>query len=219
MFNMNGPPRGANVNSDQSSYDLIYRDIILNSNIATIVNNDYLFNLQTDNVNKIYSAELISATIAFASAIPANVINQCVILSISQLNGNTTRIASNVIAGNSSQGTLSTAGSIFCQIPDNNTALLIGANPSNNIISLFIGYHKYEAIQYFNPPISNLNKLTITLLDPLGNTIIPDDITSFYFTIRLHYFQKRNSATAFSTPVVNYISGMTDSAFVPFNSN
>ena len=219
MFNMNGPPRGANVNSDQSSYDLIYRDIILNSNVATLSNNVYSFNLQTDNVNKIYSAEIITATIAFASAIPTNVRNQCVILNIPQLNGNTTRMASNVTAGNPSQGSLATAGNIFCQIPDNNTPLIIGANASTNIISLFIGYHKFEAIQYFNPPISNLNKLNVSLLDPLGNTIASGSITSFYFTIRLHYFQKRNSATAFSTPVVNYISGMTDSAFVPFNQN
>ena len=58
----------------------------------------------------------------------------------------------------------------------------------------------------------------LTLYDPLGNIITSNKITSFYFNIRLYYFQKRNSATAFSVPVVNYISGMTDSAFVPFNS-
>jgi len=82
---------------------------------------------------------------------------------------------------------------------------------------MFIANHKYESIQYYNPPISNLNKIDISLYDPLGNIIPSTNITSFYFTIRFAYFQKRNGATAFSTPVVNYMSGMTDSAFVPFN--
>ena len=214
---MNGPPRGANVSSDQSSYDLIYRDVIFNSNLATLSSNVYSFTLETDNINKIYSAEVIAASIAFSSAIPNNIKNQCVIVSIPQLNGNTTRIASNVVSGNNSLGNLSTQGAIFCQIPDNNTPLVNPPNTSNNIISMFIENHKYESIQYFNPPISNLNKISISLYDPLANIVASSSITSFYFTIRFYYFQKRNSATAFSVPVVNFISGMTDSAFVPFN--
>ena len=48
MYNVNGPPRGANISSDQSSYDLIFRDIVLNSNVATTDPSGYLysFNLQ-----------------------------------------------------------------------------------------------------------------------------------------------------------------------------
>ena len=217
MFNVNGPPRGANSSVDQSSYDLIYRDIILNSNASTLLNNVYSFNLQTDNVNKIYKAELIAATIAFGS-IPTSIKNQCVILNIPQINGNTTRIASNVITSNPSQGSITTQGSIFCQVPDNNTPLIIGTNASNNVITLLIGPHMYESIQYYNPPISNINKLDVSLYDSLGVMVPSSNITSFYFTIRMFYFQKRNNATAFSVPVVNYISGMTDSAFVPFNN-
>jgi len=211
-FNMNGPPRGQNVTNNQSSYDLIYKDIILNSNLATVNNNVYSFTLQTDNINKIYAAELITATVVFDSGgIPANVKNQCLILNIPQLNGNVTRIASNVLSGNHSQGNLSVQGSIFCQLPDNNTPL----NVSNNTMSLFIEYHKYESIQYYNPPISNINRLDISLTDPLSNVIQSSKILSFYFTIRLSYFQKRNNSTAFSTPVVNYYSGVTNSAFEP----
>jgi len=213
-FNMNGPPRGANVTNDQSSYDIIYKDIIFNSNVATLNNNVYSFTLQTDNVNKIYSAELNAAIIVFdGSGIPVNIKNQCVILNIPQLNGNVTRIASNIKSSNNSQGTLGVQGSIFCQLPDNNTPLLIGTNASNNTISMFIENHKYESIQYYNPPISNLNRFDISLTDPLGNVINSSKILSFYFTIRLNYFQKRNSSTAFSTPVVNYYSGITDSKF------
>jgi len=218
MFSINGPPRGSNVSIDQSSYDLIFKDIILNSNVATLKNNVYSFNLQTDNIDKIYKTELISAIIDFSGNIPTNVKNQCVILNIPQLNGNTTRMASNVLSNNPSQGTLSTQGSIFCQIPDNNTPLLIGTNASNNIISLFIQNHKYECLQFYNPPISNINRLDVSLADPLSNTIVSNQLISFYFTIRFYYFQKRNNATAFSIPVVNYMSGMTDSTFVPFNA-
>jgi hypothetical protein len=216
-FNMNGPPRGANVSNNQSSYDIIYKDIIFNSNLATVNGNVYSFNLQTDNIDRIYSAELNAAIIVFASTIPTNIKNQCVILNIPQLNGRVTTIASNVTPGNSSQGTLSTQGSIFCQIPENNTPLLIGTNPSNNTISMFIENHKYESIQYYNPPISNLNRIDISLSDPLGNVVASSSITSFYFTIRFNYFQKRNSSTAFSTPTLNYYSGITDSAFATSN--
>jgi hypothetical protein len=214
---MNGPPRGANVSSDQSSYDLIYKNVIFNSNLATLSNNVYSFTLDTDNINKIYSAELITATIVFTPEIPNNIKNQCVIVSIPRLNGTTTTMASNVIAGNSSQGNLSNQGNIFCQVPDNNTPLIIGANASNNIINMFIQNRNFEAMTFYNPPISNLNKLSVSLFDPLGNIVPSSSITSFYLTIRFNYFQKRNNTTAFSVPVVNFISGMTDSAFVPFN--
>jgi hypothetical protein len=210
---MNGPPRGAKVSNDQSSYDLIFKDVIINSNLATVNNNVYSFNLQTDNVDRIYKAELTAATIAFNGSIPNNIKNQCVILNIPQLNGNVTRIATNVISNNPSQGTLSVQGNIFCQVPDNNTPLIIGTNASTNIISLFIGPHMYESIQFYNPPISNLNRIDLSLTYPLGNTLASTSITSFYFTVRLYYFQKRNTSTAFSTPVVNYYSGKDDSLF------
>jgi len=218
MYNVNGPPRGQNVTSNQSSYDLIYRDIIFNSNLATVINNVYSFILQTDNINNIYDAGVTAATIVFdSSGIPTNIKNQCVIINIPELNGNTTTIASNVSSSNNSNGTLTTQGAVFCQIPDNNTPLIIGTNVSNNTISMLIQNHKYESIQYYNPPISKLNKINISLYDPLGNIVPSSSINSFYFTIRVHYFQKRNSTTTFSIPVVNFMSGMTDSAFVPFN--
>ena len=218
MFNMNGPPRGANVSSDQSSYDLIYRDIILNSSLASLSNNVYSFNMQVDNIEKVYKAEMIAATIAFSSAIPTNIKNSCLIVNIPQLNGNTARVAGNIKQGNPQQGTNSTQGSIFCQIPDNNTPLTPTSATSNNIISLIVGPHMYDSIQFYNPPISNLNRLDLSFYDTQSNQVASSSLTSFYFTIRFHYFQKRNSTTAFSTPVVNYMSGMTDSAFVPFNN-
>lgn len=215
MYNVNGPPRGANVSSDQSSYDLLYKDFIIDSSLGTFYNDVYSYNLQTDNINKVYKAEMISATIVFdSSGIPTNIKNSAAIISISQLNGNTTRIAGNRISGNSSQGSNNTQGSIFCQIPDNNTPLTNASVISNNTISLLIGPHMYESVQYYNPPISNINRLDVQITDLQANVVSP---TFFYFTVRMYYFQKRNNTTAFSTPVVNFMSGSDDSAFVPFN--
>jgi hypothetical protein len=181
---MNGPPRGANVSSDQSSYDLIYRDIILNSGLATLANNVYSFNMQVDNIGKVYKAEMIAATVAFSSAIPNNIKNACMIVNIPQLNGNTARVAGNIKAGNAQQGTNSTQGSIFCQIPDNNTPLTPASATSNNIISLIVGPHMYDSIQFYNPPISNLNRLDLSFYDTQSNQVASSSITSFYFTIR-----------------------------------
>ena len=78
MFNMNGPPRGFNVTNDQSSYDLVYKDIIISSVLGT-PNDDltkYSYILGTDNISKIYKAELVSATVQFNTAINTNVIKK-----------------------------------------------------------------------------------------------------------------------------------------------
>jgi len=215
MYNVNGPPRGSNVTSDQSSYDLIYRDIIVDSSCGTFFNNSYIFNLQTDNVNKLYKAELTAATIVFNSSIPTNIKNKTLLLSIDQLNGNTVKVAGNTLNGNTSQGSNRTSGNVFCQVPDNNTPLLIGANASNNTITLLIGPHMYESICYYNPPINNLNRLNIQWSDTQGNNVT-SSISTFYFSLRLHYFQKRNNTTAFSVPIFNYAaSGTLDTNFAP----
>jgi len=36
MFNVNGPPRGFNVLQDQSSYDLVFKDIIIDSALGSV---------------------------------------------------------------------------------------------------------------------------------------------------------------------------------------
>ena len=57
MFNVNGAPKGSNITSDQSSYDLIFKDIIVSSNkrnISVYPNpNRYLVDLNM-NINQIY---------------------------------------------------------------------------------------------------------------------------------------------------------------------
>jgi hypothetical protein len=64
------------------------------------------------NVNNIYKAELISATIKFNTAITPEVVNQTLLLSIPQLNGNIYSIPGN---------TNTVQSDIFVQLPDNCT--------------------------------------------------------------------------------------------------
>lgn len=75
MYNVNGPPRGSNVTSDQSSYDIIYKDIIVkseNRNTYIYPNpNNYTVTLN-QNFDKIYKAELISVNVPAATDITVN---------------------------------------------------------------------------------------------------------------------------------------------------
>lgn len=76
MFNMNGPPKGFNTVSDQSSYDLVFKDVIVKSeNRNTIVYpnpNNYTVTLGEE-VTKIYKAEIITANIPAATDISVNI--------------------------------------------------------------------------------------------------------------------------------------------------
>ena len=226
MYNANGPPRGANVTADQSSYDLLYRDVILNSVNGTLGNSQTVsFNMALDNVNNIYKAELITATVHFQTTIPTNIRYNSLIVNIKQLNGKTLVIAGNVNSANSSQGNNSVQGEMFCQIPDA-SSVLSAPLAANDTISLYIGPHMYESIQYYNPPISKINRLDIQLYDQYTNLLnIPatspqsGDVLSFYFTLRLFYLQKRNTISSISIPLITYGgTGTLDSSFVPINN-
>ena len=228
MYNSNGPPKGFNVTSDQSSYDLVSKDIIVCSNNGTPssgsvsgTNTSYIFNIGIDNMNNIYKAELVSAAVKFnGTSIPANVQNQTLLVSIPQLNQNTFQIASN--NGANGYGTNTIQSQIFCQIPDNYTPISI-AGQTSNTISLYIGGRMFDTVQYYNPPINKINKLEVSMFDPTGvvipvtsNTNTEPGIASFYFTLRVYYFQKRNNTSSFSTSVFNYAgSGTVDSIYQP----
>lgn len=229
MFNANGPPKGFNVTSDQSSYDLVSTDIIIsstngtpNTGSASGTNSSYSFNLGTDNINQIYKAELVTATVVFGNAtLPTNVKNSTLILSIPQMNQNTFRVASNTNGkGTSNQGNNPVQGQVFGQIPDNSTPITPGTLTPNGIISLFIGARMFDTVQFYNPPLNKVNKIDVQWFDTLGNpvyvssTVANGVITSFYFTLRVYYFQKRNNTSSFSTSVFNYAgSGTIDSIF------
>ena len=239
MFNMNGPPRGSNTTSDQSSYDLIYKDFVISSMVGTVSPDFkvYSYNLPSDNINQLYKAELVAATVKFNNNINDNVKNQALFLSIPQLNGNTTMVAGNIPTGNVSgisnptynytytggtnfvpyqvnglyktQGNVVVSSDIFCQIPDNCTPLTPSSLTPNNTISLLIGGKMYDCTQYYNPPINKINQLDVSWCDGIGNNIVvdssgaPGTINSFYFALRIHYFQKRYSGSAFSTSIWN----------------
>lgn len=76
MYNVNGPPKGANTLSNQSAYDLIFKDVIINSskrNVNIYPNqNTYSVDLNT-NFNKIYKAELIEVYIPAATDATVNI--------------------------------------------------------------------------------------------------------------------------------------------------
>ena len=244
MYNANGPPKGANVTADQSSYDLLYRDIILNSINGTLNTTSQAtsFNLSLDNINNIYKAEMITATIVFdtSGGIPANIKYNSVIVSIPQLNGKSLVIAGNtsgtilnqiqvpgsnppvyaiVTGANNSQGSNQIQGDIFCQIPDS-TSALTPVGTFNNVLSLYIGPHMYESVQFYNPPLSKITRLDVQLYDQFTNLLSfgtgPGNLKSFYFTLRIYYLQKRNTMSSISTPVFTYSgTGTQDSLFVP----
>ena len=243
MYNVNGPPRGFNVVQDQSSYDLVFKDVIINSALGTQNGNVFSYNLGTDSINMVYKAELITATIAFNTAIASNVRNSTIILSIPQLNGTTTRVAGNisgvnqqtnqvynsttglydpVVVNNSipGQGSNNVQGAVFCQIPDNNTPLTTASATSNNTISLLIGPHMYDSVQFYNPPINRINTIDVSWFDTLANPISigssSGTISTFYFTLRIYYFQKRFATSSYSTSIfTNTGTGTMDSNFQP----
>lgn len=205
MFNVNGPPKGANTVSDQQSYDILYKDILL-TYTATTTTSQYV--VKIPDFEKVYKAELIACNAVFNTAIATNVQNKALILSIQELNN-----TSLAICGNTSTLT----GLSFCQIPDVNTPV---GSTNTTSVNLFIGPHNYDSVQFYNPTISKLNKLTISWYDLFGNVInmgtSANLIGSFYMTLRVYYMQKRNNTTAFSIPIMNYAaSGTVDSNFQP----
>lgn len=112
--------------------------------------------------------------------------NDKIYLSLGQLNGDTCNVP------NDESGSCGDVGNIFCQVP-NNTCVSSAA-----VKTLLNQPHMFSAIQFYNPPISKVNKLDIKWL---GENGCPLRILEHGFTIRIHYFQKRAGTTDFSYPV------------------
>jgi len=131
----------------------------------------------------------LNAECLFSNCIISDVVlTHCKLyLSLGKLNGNTCNIVSNqneINTGNVPQ--------VFCQIP-NNTCVSSAA-----VKTLLNQPHNFSAIQFYNPPISKVNKLDIKWYTDDGTLV---RILDHCFTVRIFYFQKRIDTTDFSYPI------------------
>jgi len=107
-------------------------------------------------------------------------------LSLGKLNGNTCNIVPDQTDGTGN------VPPMFCQVPNNTTV-------SSHSVKTMLGQPSmYSSIQFYNPPISKLNRLEIKWYTETGNLV---RILDHCFTIRVYYFQKRMEATDFSFPI------------------
>jgi hypothetical protein len=124
----------------------------------------------------------------FSNCIISDVVltNCKLFLSLGKLNGNTCNVVPDQSNG---QGNVPC---MFCQIPNNTTV------SSHSVKTLLNQPSVYSSIQFYNPPISKLNKMEIKWYTDTGNLV---RILDHCFTIRVYYFQKRLDTTDFSFPI------------------
>ena len=106
---------------------------------------------------------------------------------LGKLNGDTCSIVSDQGGNN-----LGNVPNIFCQVP-NNTCV-----SSHSVKTLLNQPSNYSSIQFYNPPVSKLNRFDIKWYTDTGSLV---RILDHCFTIRVHYFQKRIDTTDFSYAV------------------
>ena len=125
---------------------------------------------------------------AFSNCILSEVVlTHCKLyLSLGKLNGDTCNLTPD------ENGTDKNVPNLFCQIP-NNTCVSSAA-----VKTLLNQPHNFSAIQFYNPPISKVNKLEIKWYTDNGSLV---RILEHCFTVRVYYFQKRINTTDFSFPI------------------
>jgi hypothetical protein len=125
---------------------------------------------------------------AFSNCILSDVVlTHCKLyLSLGKLNGDTCNITPD------ENGSNKNVPPVFCQVP-NNTCVSSAA-----VKTLLNQPHNFSAIQFYNPPISKVNKFEVKWYTDDGNLV---RILDHCFTIRIYYFQKRISTTDFSIPI------------------
>lgn len=138
-----------------------------------------------------YSGTFVSlkSNCPFSNCILSDVVltNCKLYLSLGKLNGDTCSIVSH--QGGNNQGSVQ---NIFCQVP-NNTSV-----SSHSVKTLLNQPSNYSSIQFYNPPVSKLNRFDIKWYTDTGSLV---RILDHCFTIRVHYFQKRIDTTDFSYAV------------------
>jgi hypothetical protein len=202
-------------------------DILGNNNIAPVLNftqyNSYSINkllplvsgpksIMSDINNNLYVSDasgtpygsvLINNDPVYSNVILSNIVlTDCrIYLSIGKLDGDTISQIS------SYNNAVLNIPSMFCQIPNNSLV------SSSRVKTLLSQPSVYSSIQFYNPPVSGINKLNITWYAENGTLL---RLLEHCFTIRIYYFQKRNNTTAFSIPLLNYpATGTQDSIFQP----
>ena len=125
----------------------------------------------------------------FSNCIMSDVVltNCKLFLSLGKLNGDTCNIVPDQTGNN-----IGNVPPVFCQIPNNTTV------SSRSVKTLLNQPHNYSSIQFYNPPLSKLNKLDIKWYTDTGELV---RILNHCFTIRVYYFQKRIDTTDFSFPI------------------
>jgi len=125
---------------------------------------------------------------AFSNCILSEVVlTHCKLyLSLGKLNGDTCNITPD------ENGTGRNVPKVFCQVP-NNTCVSSAA-----VKTLLNQPHNFSAIQFYNPPISKVNKFEVQWYTDDGTLV---RILDHCFTIRIYYFQKRIGTTDFSYPI------------------
>jgi hypothetical protein len=124
----------------------------------------------------------------FSNCILSNVVlTDCkIFLSLGKLNGTTCNLIQNESGSNKE------LPDVFCQIPNNT------CTSSASVKTLLNQPASYSSIQFYNPPLSKINKLEIKWYQESGELI---RILDHCFTVRLYYFQKRIGTTDFSYPI------------------
>lgn len=130
----------------------------------------------------------LNSDCAFSNCILSEVVlTHCKLyLSLGKLNGDTCNLTPD------ENGTDKNVPPVFCQVP-NNTCV-----SSASVKTLLNQPHNFSAIQFYNPPISKVNKLEIKWYTEDGSLV---RILDHCFTVRIYYFQKRIDTTDFSYPI------------------
>jgi hypothetical protein len=114
------------------------------------------------------------------------VLTQCkIFLSLGKLNGTTCNIIPDQSGGDKN------IPFIFCQVPNNSCV-------SSSAVKTLSG-ETNSLIQFYNPPISKVNRFDIRWYSEDGHLL---RILDHCFTIRIYYFQKRLDTTDFSYPIL-----------------
>ena len=130
----------------------------------------------------------LNVDFAFSNCILSDVVltNCRLYLSLGKLNGDTCNITPD------ENGNGKNVPDIFCQVP-NNTCV-----SSSSVKTLLNQPHNFNAIQFYNPPISKVNKFEVKWYTDDGTLV---RILDHCFTIRIYYLQKRIDGTEFSIPI------------------